>query len=56
MRTLRLLILRVTHRMWNTEVNRILCQAKQSGVINNAQLHELCARFDPSQNHMVGKG
>ena len=49
------LLLKLTHRIWNTEISRILCEAKQVGVINNDQLHELTARFDPTQVHcMVG--
>lgn len=52
---LKRLILRFTHRVWNREISRILCQAKQAGVIRNDQLHELAARFDPSQVQcMVG--
>lgn len=46
-------ILRMTHRLWNREISRILCRAYSDRVINSQQLHELTAAFDPTQRHMV---
>lgn len=47
----RKLILRLTHRMWNREISRILCNAHEVRLIDSRQLHELTARFDPTQKH-----
>jgi hypothetical protein len=47
--------LRMTHRLWNREVSRILNQAYAKSYINSFQLHALSARFDPTQNHSVGR-
>jgi len=46
------LVLRMTHRMWNRRIARILCNSYPS-IINSQQLHELAAKFDPTQNHKV---
>jgi len=43
------LVLRLTHRIWNRRISRILCHAYNRGVINSEQLHELTSRFDPTQ-------
>lgn len=43
------MILRLTHRMWNRRISRILCHAYDKRIINSLQLHELTARFDPTQ-------
>ncbi len=45
--------LRLTHRLWNRQISRILCQAYSERVINSEQLHELLAKFDPTQKHEV---
>ena len=50
---LKLLVLRMTHHIWNTEISRLLCSARQEGIINRRQLHELVAWFDPTQRHRV---
>jgi hypothetical protein len=50
---LRLIILKMTHRIWNREISRLLCLAKEEGIINTGQLHELAAWFDPTSRHMV---
>jgi hypothetical protein len=47
------LILKLTHKMWNRHISRILCRAKADGVINSNQLHKIAAAFDPTQKHMV---
>jgi hypothetical protein len=47
------LILKLTHKMWNRQISRILCRAKADGVINSKQLHEMAAAFDPTQKHQV---
>lgn len=47
------LILKLTHRLWNRQISRILCRAQSDGLINNYQLHELAAAFDPTQRHKV---
>jgi len=53
---MRRLLLKITHRIWNREVFRILNREYQKNTINSAQLHTLLARFDPTQVHCkVGK-
>lgn len=47
------LLLRATHRLWNRQISRILCQAHTEGIVNSEQLHTLTAAFDPTQNHIV---
>ena len=47
------LILRLTHRLWNRQISRILCRAYSDRVINSEQLHILAAKFDPAQKHEV---
>jgi hypothetical protein len=42
-------ILKTTHRIWNREISRILCRAKETGKINSEQLHILASAFDPTQ-------
>lgn len=49
----RTLVLRLTHRLWNREISRILCRARGDGLISSQQLHELAAAFDPTQRHRV---
>ena len=46
-------ILKLTHRMWNVEICRLLCLAYNRGVIDGDQLHTLAAMFDPTQKHEV---
>lgn len=46
-------LLRVTHRIWNRQISRIICRAYNDNVINSEQLHILLASFDPTQRHMV---
>lgn len=46
-------ILRLTHRLWNRQISRILCRAYSQGVVNSEQLHILTAAFDPTQRHEV---
>lgn len=46
-------ILKLTHRMWNRRIAAILCRAHGNGIINSRQLHELTAKFDPTQMHEV---
>ena len=52
---LSVLILKLTHRMWNRRISAILCQAYQNRVINSHQLHELAAKFDPTTGGDVYK-
>lgn len=47
------LFLQLTHRIWNSRISAILCRAHQDGVISSNQLHELTAKFDPTQKHEV---
>jgi len=47
------LILKATHRLWNRRISVILCRAYSDGKINSEQLHELTAKFDPTQAHAV---
>ena len=47
------IILRMTHRIWNITINRILCRAYSQGHINAYQLHILASKFDPTQKHEV---
>jgi len=47
------LVLRLTHRLWNREISRILCQAHNRRIISSEQLHILAAKFDPTQDHEV---
>ena len=46
-------LLKLTHRIWNREICRILCRAHQDGLIDAEQLHELTADFDPTRSHKV---
>lgn len=48
-----ILILKLTHRMWNRQISRILCRAYEERIISSQQLHELAAAFDPTQRHIV---
>lgn len=50
---MKFLILRLTHRLWNRQISRILCRAYGDGVINSEQLHIIAAAFDPTQDHRV---
>lgn len=47
------IILKLTHRLWNKQIARILGRAYSDGVITSAQLHTLHAKFDPTQKHEV---
>lgn len=47
------LLLRLTHRIWNRRISAILCRAYGDRIINSEQLHELTAKFDPTQRHEV---
>lgn len=47
------LILRLTHRLWNRQISRLICRAYGDGKINSRQMHEILADFDPTQNHKV---
>ena len=44
---------RLTHRLWNAEIARIIGKAYREGKINSEQMHYLAARFDPTQAHDV---
>lgn len=48
-------ILRLTHKIWNSVISRILCEAYSQRKINSHQLHELTSLFDPTQNHKIYK-
>lgn len=47
------LVLRLTHKLWNRQISRILCRAKEDGVIIGEQMHDLASAFDPTQRHIV---
>lgn len=47
------MLLKWTHRLWNRQISRILCRAYEDRIINSHQLHELAAKFDPTQKHSV---
>lgn len=47
------LILRLTHRLWNRQISRVLCRAYGERKINSTQLHLLAADFAPGKNHKV---
>lgn len=49
------LTLWATRRVWNRVVCRVLCQAKEAGLITSGQLHELAKEFDPTQDGLVGR-
>ncbi len=46
-------ILRITHRLWNRQISRLLCRAYERRVIDSKQMHALAAMFDPTQDHEV---
>lgn len=46
-------LIRLTHRMWYTQISRIIFRAYNDGVIDSRQLEALLSAFDPSQKHMV---
>jgi hypothetical protein len=47
------IVLRLTHRLWNRQISRILGQAQQQNKISSAAMHTLAAKFDPTQRHEV---
>jgi hypothetical protein len=47
------IVLKLTHRLWNRQISRLLCHAYNNRVINSEQLHSLSAMFDPTQKHRV---
>lgn len=47
------MILKATHRLWNSRISALLCRAYSNGKINSQQLHDLTAMFDPTQKHQV---
>lgn len=47
------LILKLTHRLWNRQIARILCRCNGKRVINSEQLHIILSKFDPTQEHEV---
>lgn len=47
------IILRLTHRLWNIQITRILCELYYRGVINSIQLYVITSEFDPTQDHKV---
>jgi hypothetical protein len=47
------LILRLTHRIWNRQISRILCRAYEDRIIDSRQMHILASYFDPTQDHKV---
>jgi hypothetical protein len=51
--SMRKLVLKLTHRLWNRVIAALLCRACEKQVINSRQLHELAAMFDPTQKHQV---
>jgi hypothetical protein len=48
---IRSLILRMTHRVWNREISRLLGRAYERRWIDSRQYHQLAAMFDPTQTH-----
>lgn len=48
---MRKLIMKLTHRLWNREISRLLGREYQKGTIDSKQLHILLSRFDPTQSH-----
>ena len=50
---LQTLILKLTHKLWNRQISRILCRAYGERIISSEQLHQLTAAFDPTQKHIV---
>jgi hypothetical protein len=54
---MRKFILKLTHRIWNREISRLICYAYEKGEIDSRQLHILTSWFDPTQSHhcLVGK-
>lgn len=49
------IILKLTHRLWNKQIARILGDSYSSGIITSNQLHKLHCKFDPTQKHEVYK-
>ena len=47
------IILKLTHKLWNKRIASILCNAYEKDIISSKQLHELTAKFDPTQEHEV---
>ena len=46
-------IRKVTHRIWNQEIARLLLLAHSRREIDSHQLHVLASMFDPTQEHEV---
>ncbi|MEY2855665.1 MAG: hypothetical protein RL030_2797 [Pseudomonadota bacterium] len=53
MRWIHVLILRLTHRLWNRRISAILCRAYAANQISSRTLHALSTKFDPTQKHEV---
>jgi hypothetical protein len=49
----RILALKLTHRIWNKEISRILNRAYEDRAIDSKTLHILASKFDPTQKHNV---
>ena len=47
------IVLKITHKLWNRAISRILLRARSEGIINSEQTHQLTAAFDPTQKHIV---
>jgi len=47
------IVLKMTHRLWNRQISRIIGRAYGDRIINSKQMHELAAAFDPTQRHIV---
>jgi len=47
------IILKLTHKIWNKTISRILNEACQKSIISSKQFHDLAAMFDPTQKHKV---
>ncbi len=50
---MRKLILKLTHKIWNREIARIICRCYSQNYISSQQMHEILSKFDPTQKHEV---
>ena len=50
-------IIKLTHKLWNRHIFRILSRAYENRIIDSKIFHTLHAAFDPTQDHQLyGEG
>ena len=47
------IVLKLTHRIWNKQISRLLRTAYHERIIDSKKMHILASWFDPTQSHRV---